>query len=83
MTLKQIEGLVDQELRFGTQRSAEYRRGAIELLCRKEMSTALAVPYSLGTAQADAWFSGTDRGWMIWHKLHDDCEAAAGQAVAQ
>jgi hypothetical protein len=29
----------------------------------------LAIPYELGTAQADAYFAGQDEGKLIWRAL--------------
>ncbi len=83
MTSNQIDHLVDQELRHGDRRSSEYRAGAIAVLSFKELGIRIPQPYMPGTSQADAYWSGFDRGWAIWHKLHDGCKAPTGKAMAQ
>jgi len=47
-------------------RSKEYRKGVLQTLeyCRGYRG-ALCCPYPLGTAQADAWFSGTAEGYAL------------------
>lgn len=71
MNRKEIEDLVDHEFQFGDPRSQEYREGAIDLICRREIGAELRKPYAMGTAQADAYWAGVDRGWAIWHKMRD------------
>lgn len=47
-------------------RSSEYRDGLLtELKFRLEGEGYPACPFELGTAQADAWFSGRDEGSMV------------------
>lgn len=47
-------------------RSEAYRAGVLALLRWKESRVPLERPYLLGTAEADAWFSGVDEGNSIW-----------------
>lgn len=47
-------------------RSEEYTDGCRALLERKVNGVPLKCPYRMGTVQADAWFSGTDEGHLIW-----------------
>jgi len=72
--------LADDALRLGDPRSPEYRAGCVEHLVARIMRHTLGgepggmapCPYKLGTAQADAYYSGVDRGraaWEICHRL--------------
>lgn len=50
-------------------RSPEYKAGVMHILRVKTGETEpLPCPYPLGTARADAWFSGTDEGHNIWRR---------------
>lgn len=59
---------VDKELAIGTPRSQEYRQGMLDVLALRELGTPLPQParYQLGTAQADAYFAGCERGHALW-----------------
>lgn len=59
-------------------RSEAYKIGARELLKHRAMGTKFVCPYTLGTAEADAFFSGSDEGRMIWTR-HLDATAEGGQ----
>jgi hypothetical protein len=49
-----------------TPRSPEYKAGVLALLKHKlEGAAPPKCPYQVGTAQADAWFSGTEEGNAI------------------
>ena len=57
-------------------RSPEYRAGVMHILRVKTGEIEpLACPYPLGTARADAWFSGTDEGHKILRKYRDQQDA--------
>ena len=68
-TRKEIEALVEKEMRHGDPRSREYRLGAVDLICRRALGTPLPRRYQMGTVEADAYYAGVDRGWLIWKKL--------------
>jgi hypothetical protein len=58
-------------------RSPEYRAGVLAALrLRLGESAHLVCPYGLGTAQADAWFSGTDEGHALG-RAHRDAPTPA------
>jgi hypothetical protein len=72
MNKKEIEKLVDIELQFGDPRSPEYREGAIDPVFRRETGAELRKRYyAMGTAQADAYWAGVERGRAIWGKTRD------------
>ena len=49
-------------------RSAEYKAGVLYILERRcgEIEKSLC-PYPMGSAQSDAWYSGTDEGHRIFN----------------
>lgn len=50
-------------------RSVEYKRGVLYILLFKSGAIKRApCPYLEGSAQADAWLSGTDEGHSIWRQ---------------
>lgn len=49
------------------QRSAEYMLGCLHVLESKTSGTKHTCPYPIGTAQADAYFSGCSEGVHIFN----------------
>nr|WP_314540063.1 hypothetical protein [uncultured Massilia sp.] len=47
-------------------RSDAYRLGVRELLNSRALVVRLVCPYTMGTAEADAFYSGVDEGNCIW-----------------
>jgi hypothetical protein len=70
MSEAEILAAVAEEIKRGDARSAEYQRGMAAVLRWRERNVRIPCPYRLGTAEADAYFSGTDRGHVLWRKLH-------------
>lgn len=58
-------------------RSDAYKRGVRELLNCKTMGVKFHCPYMMGTAEADAFYSGSDEGNRIWRE-HLESEVAHG-----
>jgi hypothetical protein len=58
-------------------RSEAYKLGARELLKHRAIGVKFRCPYTLGTAEADAFFAGSDEGRMIWSQ-HLDAKADGG-----
>ncbi|MBZ9540500.1 hypothetical protein KGQ90_16395 [Modicisalibacter tunisiensis] len=66
--------LTADALRLGDPRSPEYRAGCAAYLTARIVRHALGgesggmapCPHTLGTAPADAWFAGVDRGRAVW-----------------
>ncbi|MFW6278198.1 MAG: hypothetical protein ACOC1T_02195 [Halorhodospira sp.] len=66
--------LTADALRLGDPRSPEYRAGCAAYLTARIVRHALdgepggmtPCPHTLGTAAADAWFSGVERGRAVW-----------------
>lgn len=57
----------------GEPRSPEYRAGALYILQRKAGEVAEQLcPYTLGSAQADAWFAGCDAGHLLWQRVMEE-----------
>ncbi|RYF46729.1 MAG: hypothetical protein EOO38_13550 [Cytophagaceae bacterium] len=61
-------------------RSDAYRLGVTEILKCRTMSVKYQCPYELGTAEADAFFSGNDEDNAIW-RAHLDSDANHGATV--
>lgn len=65
----QMERIADEVLQYGDPRSSEYRLGVIDCLCRRTIGALPPHRFHMGTAQADAYWSGFDRGRIIWEKI--------------
>jgi hypothetical protein len=63
------EQIVDATLACGNKRSAEYRRGMLDVLRFRLQGVRIECPYREGTAQFDAYFSGNDRGHAVWRAM--------------
>lgn len=63
------EQIVDDVLSHGDRRSPEYRRGMLDVLRFRLEGVRIAVPYRLGTAQADAYFAGNERGHHVFRGM--------------
>lgn len=72
------EKIVDKALATGDRRSPEYRQGMIYIIRFRMEGKRAPCPYALGTSQADAYFSGTDRGHALWRSM----QAERGEARA-
>lgn len=68
--------IVDGVLAFGTKRSAEYRRGMLDVLRFRLDGERLQCPYREGTPQFDAYFAGNDRGHAVWRGMQQAEPAA-------
>jgi hypothetical protein len=66
---EQMARIVDEAMQHGDPRSNVYRLGAIDCLCRRTAGTEFPKRFKMGTVQADAYWAGVERGWMIWRKL--------------
>lgn len=53
-------------------RSQEYKQGVLSILRLRIDGVRRALPYEIGTAQADAYFAGQDEGHRIWRALRVD-----------
>jgi len=51
------------------QRSPEYKAGVRAALDYRINGKRMSLPFRMGTAAADAYFSGTDEGHRIWRDL--------------
>ena len=58
-------------------RSEAYKLGARELLSCKAQGIRLVCPYRMGTAEADAFYSGVDEGNSIWRAYLADRQPSA------
>jgi hypothetical protein len=71
MTLT-AQQLFDREFsRPRTKRSAEFKAGVLALLRRLMEGIEIACPYTEGTAAFDAFYSGIEEGWRIYHNESD------------
>jgi len=61
--------IVDGVLAIGTRRSAEYRRGMLDVLRFRLDGERIQCPYREGTPQFDAYFAGNDRGHAVWRAM--------------
>lgn len=64
-----MEAILTEAMRYGDPRSGEYKLGALDLLCRRAFGIEFPKRFKMGSVQADAYWSGVERGWMVWHKL--------------
>ena len=58
-------------------RSDAYKRGVLDALKFRSgeiTNMKQTMPYELGTAECDAWSSGTDEGYGIWRRHKDSAE---------
>lgn len=67
--LSAADQIVDGVLAIGTTRSAEYRRGMLDVLRFRLDGAPIHCPYREGTPQFDAYFAGNDRGHAVWRAL--------------
>jgi hypothetical protein len=63
-------------------RSEAYKRGSREMLKHRALGITLHCPYFLGTAEADAFYSGCSEGSVIWQK-HLEASIKAGATAGQ
>jgi hypothetical protein len=66
-----IQAAVTEELRIGDARSAIYRQGLVDVLRLRLQRIPIPARYRPGTVEYDAYFSGNDRGHVLWHKMRD------------
>ncbi|HEU0201844.1 MAG TPA: hypothetical protein VFR86_15600 [Burkholderiaceae bacterium] len=62
-------------------RSNEYKAGVRAALEFRLAGVAIDIPYPLGTAQADAFFSGLQEGHAIWRAYLDGTEFYATHPI--
>jgi hypothetical protein len=67
----EISAAVDAELHPGDARSAVYRQGIINVLRFRIQGVKIPCSYRLETVEADAYFSGNERGHVLWRKLRE------------
>jgi hypothetical protein len=68
----QVVDPVDAELSVGDPRSQEHRTGMLDAYAFHQLRTPTpSLRYPLGTAQADTYFSGRERGHALWRRLHN------------
>jgi len=53
-------------------RSDEYKQGVLAALRYRLTQAAIIMPYTAGTARADAWFAGVDEGHRLWREYDAD-----------
>ncbi len=54
---------------LGNRRSAEYWRGALDVLRFRMLGAQIQCPYREGSSQFDAYFAGNERGHQMWREL--------------
>lgn len=69
------ENIVDKALSTGDRRSPEYRQGMLAVIRFRMEGQRTPCPFALGTSQADAFFSGTDRGHALWRQMQEEAAA--------
>jgi hypothetical protein len=69
--MKTVDDLMEQAFFDGRdRRSAEYMQGARDVLVARMAGGALpAIPFEIGTAQADAYLAGREEGGIIWRTM--------------
>ena len=72
-----LEKLVDQELGRGDPHSPEYHLGMLDALRYREKRSGIPQRYELGTAQADAYYAGSECGLALWRRWQEEaCDPA-------
>lgn len=67
----QVLAPVDTELARGDARSREYRLGMLDAYALHQLRTQIPPQrYALGTAAADAYYAGVERGHALWRRQH-------------
>ena len=61
--------IADKVLAVGGKRSAEYRRGLVDVLAFRLEGARIQCPYQAGTPEFDAYFAGNDRGHFQWRLM--------------
>lgn len=62
------ETILEAAKRYGDKRSAEYWRGALDVLRFRMQAVQIQCPFREGTVQFDAYFAGNDRGHALWRE---------------
>lgn len=75
--MKTPEQIVDSILSLGSPRSAEYRRGMIDVLHYRLNGKRIECSYREGTPQCDAYFAGNCRGHEVWRDTVVEVAAAS------
>lgn len=63
-----VDSMIAQRLSVGTARSNEYVAGIRCVLEYRALGRAVALPFAVGTAQADAWYAGLEEGNRLWRE---------------
>lgn len=66
------ESIANAVLNVGTKRSPEYRLGLVAALARKLRGEHVHCPFKEGTTAFDAFFSGVERGYLVYRDYRDD-----------
>jgi hypothetical protein len=72
LNMKTVDELMQEAFdpsRHRDPRSDEYKAGVRAALEYRINCKKISMPYQVGTAQADAFFSGLDEGHRIWSDL--------------
>lgn len=69
--MKTPEQIIADAKRAGSRRSAEYWRGAFDVLRYRIHGERIESPYQEGTVQFDAYFAGVDRGHALWRACRE------------
>jgi hypothetical protein len=72
MSEAEILAAVAEEIKRGDARSLEYQQGMAAVLRFRARGVRIPCPYRLGTAEADAYFSGNERGHVLWRKITEN-----------
>ena len=67
-----LEKLVDRELGRRNPHSPEYHLGMLDALRYREKGSGLPQRYELGTAQADAYYAGSECGRALWRRWQEE-----------
>jgi hypothetical protein len=67
-----LEKLVYRELGRGDPHSPEYHFGMLDALRYREKGSCIPQRYELGTAQADAYYAGSECGHALWRRWQEE-----------
>jgi len=77
----QILAAVAEELRRGDARSPVYQLGMADVLRYRLYGVPITRPYRPGSIEFDAYYSGNERGHLLWRKMQAGSFVADGRAA--
>jgi hypothetical protein len=81
MMERQIIAAVDRELDLGAKRSPVYRAGMLAAFRARYAVSAVSNFWPPGTVEFDAYYSGVERGHVLFQRLASTCALKSDNGV--